>query len=76
MLPGMCLDGAHGLERLLDVPVAHALARIGLEPDKQSIEGFQRPRRMPIGKRKAPADRLMPVRVSHGSAGSSRRRRA
>lgn len=76
MLSDMCLDSADRLERLLDVPVAHARARIRLEPDEQGIEGLERPRRLPFRNREAAADRLMPLRVSHVSAGSSRCRRA
>ena len=69
MLPDMRLDSADRLERLLDMPVAGALGRIRLEPNEESIQDLQRPRRLTLGKREAAADRLMPVRVCHVSAG-------
>lgn len=76
MLPDMRLNSADRLKGLLDVPVTRTRGGIRLEPDEQGIESLERPRRLTLGNREAAADRLMPVRVSHVSAGSSRCRRA
>ena len=72
MLPHVRLDCADRLERLLDVPVARARARIRLKPHQQCVQRLQCPRRLALGSREAAPDRFMPLLVSHVSAGSSK----